>query len=191
MPQFIEWIIAFLGGLVLLPLFGILSLFVILDSKGPVFFRPLRVGKGGKRFRMMKFRTMTANAASQGPPITVQTDRRITQVGRFLRKTKLDELPQLFNILRGEMGFVGPRPEDPSIAAKYPPRLMGIFRFRPGITSPASMAYRAEEEMIPPDRWEEMYFGEILPKKVEADAAYMEQRTAWSDLMLILKTVFS
>jgi lipopolysaccharide/colanic/teichoic acid biosynthesis glycosyltransferase len=190
MPRIIEWIIAFLGGLVLLPLFGILSLVIILDSRGPVFFRPQRVGKSGKRFRMVKFRTMTADAASQGPPITVRTDRRITRVGAFLRKTKLDELPQLFNILFGDMGFVGPRPEDPSIAEKYPQPLMGIFRFRPGITSPASMAFRAEEEMIPRDRWESVYFGEILPKKVEADVAYMEKKTVWSDFQVIIWTVF-
>jgi lipopolysaccharide/colanic/teichoic acid biosynthesis glycosyltransferase len=190
LPRFIEWILAFLGGLVLLPLFGILSLVVILDSKGPVFFRPQRVGKDGRRFRMMKYRTMTADAASQGPPITVKTDRRITRVGRFLRKTKLDELPQLFNILSGDMGFVGPRPEDPSIAEKYPSRLMGIFRFRPGITSPASMAFRAEEEMIPAERWEKVYFGEILPMKVEADVRYMEKKTFFSDMGIILKTVF-
>lgn len=173
-----------------MPLFGILSLCILLDSKGPVFFRPLRVGKGGRLFRMVKFRTMIANAAAQGPPITVKTDRRITRVGAFLRKTKLDELPQLFNILAGDMGFVGPRPEDSGIAGRYPLPLRDIFRFRPGITSPASMAFRSEEEMIPAERWDEVYFSEILPKKVSLDIQYMEKRTGWSDFQIILQTLF-
>jgi lipopolysaccharide/colanic/teichoic acid biosynthesis glycosyltransferase len=176
--------------MVLLPLFGILSAVILLDSKGTVFYRPLRVGKGGKLFRMMKFRTMVAGAAGQGPPITVSADPRITRMGRFLRKTKLDELPQLFNVLAGDMGFVGPRPEDPAIAEKYPQPLREIFRFRPGITSPASIAFRSEEEMIPADSWDEVYFCDILPKKVEADVEYMEKKTVWSDLVVIFRTVF-
>jgi lipopolysaccharide/colanic/teichoic acid biosynthesis glycosyltransferase len=190
MPRWMEWLVAFAGSILLLPLFGIIALAVRLEDAGPVWHRPLRTGEGGRRFRMLKFRTMVRNAASLGPPITTRNDGRITAVGAFLRRHKLDELPQLFNVLSGDMGFVGPRPEDPAIADRYPERLRGIFRYRPGITSPASIAFRSEESLIPPDRWESVYLTELLPKKTAMDAGYMQTRTLVSDIVVILKTLF-
>ena len=190
MPRFLEIFLSLVGLVLFSPVFIVIALFVRLDSKGPIFFHPLRIGLNGELFRMVKFRTMASGTAGQGPPITVKTDPRITRVGAFLRKEKLDELPQLFNVLKGNMGFVGPRPEDPVIAEKYPDNFRSIFRFRPGITSPASLEFQSEEEMIPADRWEPVYFGDILPKKVKMDVRYMENATFWSDMRVIFQTVF-
>ena len=190
MPAFIEFIIALIGFIVLLPFYGIIALCIVLETKGSALYRANRIGIGESRFQMLKFRTMVNDADKSGPPITTRSDSRITRVGKWLRKTKLDELPQLINILRGEMKFVGPRPEDPGIVEKYSEEEKHIFQFKPGITSPASLRYRDEETQIPSDKWEKIYLNDILPKKIEMDLRYMKSAGFWADLKIIFKTVF-
>ncbi|RMH70471.1 MAG: sugar transferase [Gemmatimonadetes bacterium] len=189
-PRWLEFVLAFVGLIALSPLFLLIIVAIKLDSRGSAFYLANRVGQGKAHFKMYKFRTMTPQADQTGPPITVNGDNRITRVGRFLRRTKLDELPQLINILKGEMRFVGPRPEDPTVAENYSESQQNIFRFKPGITSPASIAYRSEEAMIPPEAWDQVYFNQILPKKIETDLQYMQRATVFSDIMLIFKTLF-
>lgn len=183
---------ASLFGLILLsPLFLVVTLFVKFTSPGPVFHRGERVGLNGKLFNLYKFRTMITNAATIGPGITAQNDLRITGVGRFLRSTKIDELPQLINVLKGEMSLVGPRPEDPRYVDQYTPEQREILRVRPGITSAASLTYRNEEGMLKGQDWETVYRTQILPAKLEIDLAYLSKRTLSSDLLLIARTIFS
>ncbi|MBN2103826.1 sugar transferase [bacterium] len=190
MPVWLEWIIAISGLIVLLPVYGIIALCVVIETKGPVLYRAIRIGYGESRFEMLKFRTMDHHADKNGPPITTRNDPRITRVGRWLRKNKLDELPQLINIIRGEMKFVGPRPEDPGIIEKYSEKEKRIFQFKPGITSPASLRYRDEENQISQESWEQVYLKEILPKKIEMDLKYMKNATVWSDFKIMFQTVF-
>lgn len=183
-----------LVGLVLLaPLFFALSLWISIDSAGPVFYRQERVGLGGRTFRIHKFRTMRSDPASVGPQITVGADARITRAGKFLRRTKLDELAQLIDVLRGDMSLVGPRPEVPRYVALYPPELRSkILSVRPGITDPASLAFRHESELLASAADpEHAYVQEILPQKLKAAADYVDQRTFWSDIRLIGATVRS
>ena len=190
MPRFLEIIISLAGLILLSPILILIAVLIPLESKGPIFFRARRVGREEKTFLMWKFRTMVADAETKGPAITTKWDARITALGTILRKTKLDELPQLINVLAGDMGFVGPRPEDPGIVRRYTQTQKKIFRYRPGITSPASIIFRAEEEMISPGKWEEVYLNGILPKKLETDLRYMERATMWSDIKIIFKTIF-
>jgi lipopolysaccharide/colanic/teichoic acid biosynthesis glycosyltransferase len=145
----------------------------------------------GKTFNLLKFRSMVVNADRIGPGLTVKGDNRITPVGRILRKIKLDELPQLINVLKGEMEFVGARPEDPRYLTRYSPREREILNYRPGITSPASIAYRREEELLEGQGSEEQYFSEILPRKLALDLEYMQNRTLLSDLRVVIETLHS
>jgi lipopolysaccharide/colanic/teichoic acid biosynthesis glycosyltransferase len=155
------------------------------DSAGPIFYRAQRVGKDGVLFYLYKFRSMTAGADKQGPGITAAGDSRVTRVGRFLRRTKLDELPQLINVLKGEMSLVGPRPEDPRYVALYTPEQRPVLAARPGITSAASLQYRHEEQLLSGADWETVYRQEVMPAKINIDLAYWQKRTVWSDLRLI------
>ena len=182
---------ALIGLIVLSPLFLITSLIIKLSSAGPVFHRGERVGLNGRLFNLYKFRTMTANAATIGPGITAQDDPRVTWVGRFLRRTKIDELPQLINVLKGDMSLVGPRPEDPRYVARYTPKQREVLKFRPGITSAASLAYRREEQILDRLDWEKVYQNEVLPAKLAIDLDYFSKRTLVSDLLLIVRTILS
>lgn len=177
------------GLAVLSPLFVLIGLWIKLDSPGPVFYRAQRAGKDGKLFRLYKFRSMVADADKRGPGITATGDARITRVGRFLRRTKIDELPQLINVLKGEMSLVGPRPEDPRYVALYTPEQRRVLSVRPGITSAASLAYRHEEQLLSGEDWETLYRTKVLPDKLAIDLAYLEQRTLVSDLKLIFRTI--
>ena len=159
------------------------------SSKGPVFFRAKRVGKNNKPFWIYKFRTMINNASKLGPPITINNDERITQIGQFLRRTKLDELPQLLNVLKGDMSFVGPRPEDPGILQKYSQQQKEILNFKPGITSPASIFFRKEEALISSAQWQDKYT-QILSIKISTDLAYLRKANFGSDLRVIFQTIF-
>jgi len=187
----LNFVSALVGLIVLFPLFLITSLIIRLTSAGPVFHRGERMGLNGKLFHLYKFRTMIADAATLGPGITAQNDPRITRVGRLLRSTKIDELPQLLNILKGDMSFVGPRPEDPRYVAQYTPKQREVLKFRPGITSAASLTYRHEEQMLSIPNWEELYQTKILPAKLAMDLAYFHHRNLWSDIVLIFRTIFS
>lgn len=178
-----------LGLILLSPLLLLLAAWVKVDSRGPVFYRARRVGKDGHLFALYKFRSMVVDADKQGPGITVSADRRVTRAGRFLRRTKLDELPQLINVFKGEMSLVGPRPEDPRYVALYTPEQRRVLAVRPGITSAASLAFRHEEQLLEGGNWEEIYREQVMPAKLAIDLAYLERRTMLSDLRLILRTV--
>ncbi|MBZ8140249.1 sugar transferase [Rubrivivax gelatinosus] len=175
--------------LLLAPLLLLVALAVRLDSPGPVFFRQERVGRGGVPFRIHKFRTMRAGAP--GLQITVGEDPRITRVGRWLRRTRIDELPQFIDVLQGTMSLVGPRPEVPRYVAFYPPGLRErVLSVRPGITDPVSLAYADESELLAraadPER---EYVEVLLPRKLQAAAAYAERATLWTDLGVLLRSV--
>ena len=169
------------------PFLLLAAVLVRLDSPGPALFVQERVGRNFRRFRLFKFRTMAANAG--GPGITYGADRRITRVGKVLRKTKVDELPQLLNVLRGDMSFVGPRPELPQYTEMFAGDYAEVLAVRPGITSPASLKYRSEAEILgrvtePTD----YYVRVILPDKLKLDKQYLTRLSFWYDLSLILAT---
>jgi lipopolysaccharide/colanic/teichoic acid biosynthesis glycosyltransferase len=179
------------GLVVLSPLFLIIAVSIKRDSPGPVFYRARRVGKDGHEFRLYKFRSMVADADRQGPGITASGDSRVTRVGLMLRRTKLDELPQLINVLRGDMSLVGPRPEDPRYVALYTDEQRQVLAVRPGITSAASLTYRDESTLLAGEDWERHYIQEIMPHKLAIDLDYQARRTLASDLNLIVSTVLA
>jgi lipopolysaccharide/colanic/teichoic acid biosynthesis glycosyltransferase len=162
-----------------------------LSDNGPIFYRANRIGKGGVTFAVYKFRTMIVDADKIGPAVTASGDSRVTPLGAFLRRTKLDELPQLLNVLNGEMSLVGPRPEDPRYVALYTPAQRQILDFVPGITSAASLTYRHEEQMLTGDDWETVYHQKVMPEKIAIDLAYMASANVITDLKLIFQTVFA
>jgi len=163
---------------------------VRLESRGPVFFRQWRVGQNGRPFQIFKLRTMIQGADKQGLKITAKGDPRITRVGRFLRKTKMDELPQLFNVLRGEMSLVGPRPEVPEYTVKYNLAERKILDVKPGITGPASLAHINEEQLLAgrADK-EHFYVTTIMRRKLEIDLTYCRNISLFEDLKNILLTL--
>ena len=179
-----------LGLTFLWPVLLVLAVLVRLTSPGPALFRSARIGLGGRPFTLLKFRSMTTDAPRRGPAITSATDDRITRVGRVLRGTKLDELPQLINVLVGDMSLVGPRPEDPSYVALYSRRQLEILGVRPGITSPASIEYRDESSRLTGEDWEKRYVEEVMPAKIATDMEYLQGRTLWSDLRVVITTIF-
>ncbi len=178
--------------LVLWPVFALIALAIVADDPGPVFYRQVRVGRGAKPFRIFKFRTMVVDADKKGLSITVGRDSRITRVGAFLRKTKLDELAQLLNVLRGEMSFVGPRPEVPRYVDLYTPYQRQVLLVRPGITDYASIAYRNENELLAgakdPER---MYIETVMPAKIELNMKYLREISPLADIRLILQTILA
>jgi len=181
-----------LVGLVLFfPLFGLIAIVIKLDSPGPVFFRGQRVGRAGHLFRVYKFRSMVAGADQKGAGITAAGDLRVTRVGRLLRKTKFDELPQLINVVRGEMSLVGPRPEDPRYVALYTPEQRRVLSVRPGVTSPASLRFRHEEELLQGENWEQVYLEEVMPAKLRIELDYLKSRSLWRDIGVIVQTVLA
>jgi lipopolysaccharide/colanic/teichoic acid biosynthesis glycosyltransferase len=184
-------LVAGLGVLVLAPVFIGIALWVKLDSPGPVLFRQERVGQGGRLFRIRKFRTMRADAPALGPQITVGADARITRAGRFLRAAKLDELPQLLDVLQGTMSLVGPRPEVPRYVAHYPPEVRAIvLSVRPGITDLASIEYRNESaQLAAASDPEHEYLNVVLPAKLALAQRYVSERSLWGDVRIILRTL--
>lgn len=179
-----------LGIVLLSPVFAGIAVLIKLDSPGPVFFRQVRVGRGGVSFRIWKFRSMRTDAESAGPGITVGGDPRVTRIGRFLRAKKLDELPQLFNVLRGEMSLVGPRPEIPFYVDLYDAAQRPVLDVRPGITDPASLRYRDEEVTLAAADDPQAYYRDVIMReKIDINLAYRREATVFSDLALVLKTV--
>jgi lipopolysaccharide/colanic/teichoic acid biosynthesis glycosyltransferase len=178
------------GLLVLWPAFLVIAMLIKLDDGGAVFFRQVRVGRDGRLFRVWKFRTMIANAEQRGGPLTVGEDPRTTRIGRWLRRSKLDELPQLFNVLAGEMSLVGPRPEVPRYVALYSPDQRRVLDLVPGITDPASIVYRHESDLLAraPDP-ERHYIAVIMPEKIRINLAYAARATWWTDLVVVLDTL--
>jgi len=180
---------SFLGLIICFPVFIIVPILIKLDSKGPVFFRQARVGKNFIQFKIYKFRTMRHDPEERGPVITVGGDHRVTRIGRFLRQYKVDELPQLFNVLKGEMSFVGPRPEVKKYVQLFEKDYKKLLRIRPGITDPASIKYSDEESILSlSENWEEEYKKRILPEKIQLSVGYVENHNLVTDVKLILKT---
>jgi lipopolysaccharide/colanic/teichoic acid biosynthesis glycosyltransferase len=169
-----------------------LAVAVKLDTPGPVLHRGRRVGRDGREFDILKFRTMVVGAASMGPGVTGGRDPRITRVGRVLRRTKLDELPQLWNVIRGDMGLVGSRPEDPRYVALYTPEQRRILTRRPGLTGAASVEYRDEETVLAgADDVEAAYLEVVMPAKLEIDLRYLDERSLLGDLRLLVRTAWA
>lgn len=175
---------------VLWPLLLLIALAIWIDDPGPVFYRQVRVGRNGKTFRIFKFRSMVMDADKKGLAITVGRDSRITRVGAVLRKTKLDELAQLLNVLLGQMSFVGPRPEVPKYVELYTPYQRQVLLVRPGITDYASIAYRNENDLLAgAPNPEAMYIEQIMPDKIELNMKYLREISPLADIRLILKTI--
>lgn len=179
------------GLLLLSPLLLVVAVWVKLDSRGPVMFRQERVGRFGRTFRIHKFRTMRVDAPALGPQITIGDDARITRSGRWLRASKVDELPQLWDVLRGAMSLVGPRPEVPRYVALYPAELRAlVLSVRPGITDPASLSFRNESELLAraadPER---EYVEVVMPMKLGLAADYVRNASLMGDIRLILATL--
>ena len=185
--------ISLFGLIILSPLFLILAILIKTESPGPVFFRQVRVGKDEIKFQIFKFRTMKINSENNGPKITVKDDKRITPLGNYLRKYKLDELPQLINVLFGDMSLVGPRPEVPKFVALYPdPIKKKVFSVRPGITDPASIIFRNENELLAQIPDPEKYYTEnIMPEKLRYYVEYIENRNFLLDFNIIVSTLKS
>jgi lipopolysaccharide/colanic/teichoic acid biosynthesis glycosyltransferase len=184
-----DFVAALLGLVLLSPLLLLVALLIKLDSSGPALFRQERMGKGFRPFYIYKFRTMVHDAPYRGGPITFGADPRITQLGRMLRKTKIDELPQLINVLLGEMSFVGPRPEVRLYVELFREDYEEILQVIPGITDLASVQYRDEAEVLGrfPDP-EAAYVRHVLPEKIKLAKEYIRRSSLFFDIMLILKT---
>jgi lipopolysaccharide/colanic/teichoic acid biosynthesis glycosyltransferase len=179
-----------LGLLLLSPVFLVVGLFIKAEDGGPVFFLQLRVGFKGRAFWILKFRTMRLDAEQAGLSITVGQDPRITRVGRWLRKAKIDELPQLVNVVLGQMGLVGPRPEVPRFVALYTEEQAKVLLLRPGITDAASIMYRCENEVLRRSADPEAFYIEnIMPNKLRVNLAYAAQATLWTHFKVILATL--
>ena len=175
------------------PFYLLIALLIKLDSFGPVHYKALRVGKNGRLFKLFKFRTMKVNSSSSGPAITQKTDPRITRVGKILREIKVDEIPQLWNVIRGDMSLVGPRPEDPRYVEKYDEEQRKVLLVKPGLSSPASIEYRHEEKLLSTqvDNLEEYYVHQVMPKKLKIDLDYVENQSLIRDVAICFKTAYT
>ena len=191
MRRIVDIAVALLVLPLLAPLFFVIAAAIVLESAGPVFYGGWRVGKDGLHFRMWKFRTMVTGADQLGGAITTQNDARVTKVGAFLRKTKLDELPQFFNLLTGDLTLIGPRPEAPGLAERYRAEQKQIFCVKPGITGPVQLEYTFVEAETIPDQGdaEGFYLDRVLETKIRKDLEYQRTRTPLSDLRVVLQTV--
>ncbi len=187
----VDVVCAGVGAVALLPLFALIALSIRLDDGGPVFFRQQRVGRRGRTFRIWKFRTMSTDAARRGPQVTVRGDPRVTRVGRWLRRYKLDELPQLWNVVAGEMTLVGPRPEVERYVEHYTPEQRRVLECTPGITDPASLEFRDEASLLAAgDDPERTYLERVMPEKIRLQLAYMDRATVASDVTVVLRTLY-
>lgn len=175
------------------PFYLLISVLVKLDSSGPVHYRALRVGKNGRLFKLLKFRTMKVNSSNLGPAITQNADPRITRVGKILREIKLDEIPQLWNVIRGDMSLVGPRPEDPRYVEKYNEEQRKVLLVKPGLSSPASIQYRHEEKLLSmkSDDLEDYYVHQVMPEKLRIDLDYVENQSLIRDVAICFKTAYT
>ncbi len=177
------------AGLLMLAPLGLCAAAAIAREDGrPMIYRATRVGRYGRPFTMYKLRTMRRDAASRGPAITTAADPRVTRVGRLLRRTRIDELPQLWNVLRGEMSLVGPRPEDPAYVALYTPAQRVVLTVRPGITGLAQLAFADETRRLRPGHAHEDYVNVVLPAKLVIDLEYVATLSPWRDLRILART---
>ncbi len=185
-----DLVVSFVILAVLSPLLLLLALAIKLDSKGPVFYRQVRVGRYNQDFKIFKFRTMVQNADRVGPPLTVGDDPRVTRVGHLIRKLRLDEFSQLLNVLGGSMSLVGPRPEVRKYVDVYTPEYMATLLIRPGITATSSIAFKDEDRLLNSGgNPEEIYVEQILPPKMVLNLAYLKKISVWNDIKIMFQTV--
>lgn len=183
-------LVAILTFIILSPLFGVLSIAIKIDSKGPIMFRQVRVTQYGKQFKIFKFRTMVNNADKIGTQVTTKNDARVTRIGRLLRKLRLDEIPQLFNIILGDMSFVGTRPEVVKYVERYTDDMMATLLLPAGVTSEASIQYKDEELLLSnSDNADETYVNEVLPEKMKYNLRSIESFSFWKEIKIMFRTV--
>lgn len=187
-------VLDFIGSSVLLllltPVGVVVAVAVKVDSSGPILYRAQRVGRDGRLFTMYKFRTMATDSTHDGLRLTKSQDERVTRVGRHLRRLRIDEIPQLWNIVRGDMSFVGPRPEDPRYVAYFAAEFDDLLRARPGLTSPASVVFADESERLAAaSDPEQTYIRDILPQKLEIEMEYARTRSIWTDILVCAETL--
>lgn len=189
LKRLIDLILSLIALILLLPLFILVAIFIKIDSTGPVFYNQIRVGKNIHDFKLWKFRSMRKSNTNQSL-ITIGNDERITKVGKLLRRYKLDELPQLFNIILGDMSIVGPRPEVRKFVEKYSPDQLRVLLVRPGLTDYASLEYFNESEILEKfDDPEKAYIEIIMPAKIELNLKYIDDKNPGKDFEIILKTI--
>ena len=184
-----DLLFALLGLLLLWPVMLLVGLIIKFTDPGPIIYPATRVGKGGINFKMVKFRTMVQNADKVGPLVTAGNDPRITPIGRFLRKSKLDELPSLWNVLKGDMSFVGPRPENPKDASLYNDEQKQVLSVQPGITSLATIKYRHEEEILANATDLDQAYFQIMQDKLSIELDYIRNRSLNQDIKIIFQTL--
>ncbi|EES50174.1 sugar transferase [Clostridium botulinum] len=185
-----DFVCSTLGIIILSPIFILLSIMIKKGSDGPVFFKQIRVGEDGKDFEILKFRTMVVDAEKLGKQITVGNDNRITKIGSFLRKYKLDELPQLINVFKGDMSLVGPRPEVPRYVNMYNEEQRKVLEVKPGITDLASIRYKDENALLgKAENPEEFYINTIMPDKLALNLEYINKSNVFFDIYIIVKTI--
>ena len=190
LKQLFDIFFSLIGSIILSPVFIIISLLIVIDSKGGIFYTQERTGKNENPFNLYKFRTMKTGSDKKGLLTIGSKDNRVTKVGYFLRKSKIDELPQLFNVLIGNMSLVGPRPEVKQYTAMYTTEQKKVFSVRPGITDYASIAYRNENELLTKsDNPEKTYVETIMPDKLKLNLKYISEQSLWTDIKIIIKTI--
>ncbi len=190
LKRVLDIVVALTMLILLSPVFLVLAVAIKIDSKGPVFFRQLRVTQYGKEFRIYKFRTMVANAEKMGTQVTVENDNRITKVGNFIRDYRLDEIPQLLNVLNGTMSFVGTRPEVSKYVKEYTPEMYATLLLPAGITSLASIKYKDEAKLLSgaPDP-DKIYIEKVLPEKMKYNLQAIKKFSFWGDVKLMFMTL--
>lgn len=191
MKRFIDIIVSFIGLWFLALITPFVAFAIVADSKGPVFYRGVRVGKDGKPFKIFKFRTMINGADQCGPKLTYRNDPRITKTGVVLRRLKIDELPQFINVFLGNMSLVGPRPEDPQYVSHYTEGQRAILSVKPGMTGPAQIHYVDIESHMDPNKFDEQYIDEIIPEKFRLNMLYIQNRSMALDLKILCRTSLS
>ena len=185
----LDILIALIGLIGTFPIWLPIALLIKWEDGGEIFFKQIRIGKDGKKFKICKFRTMVMDAEKEGKQITLKKDRRVTKIGKFLRKSKLDELPQLINVLKGEMSIVGPRPEVPKYVQLFEKEFKDILKIKPGITDIASITFIDESELLTGPNPEQVYLNQILPKKIQLAKEYLDQISLLTDLKIIFQTI--
>lgn len=189
--RFFDFLFSLVGIIILSPLFVLVSILIKLDSKGAVLYKQTRVGKGNIDFKLYKFRTMKTNSDKKGLLTVGGKDARVTRIGFLLRKFKMDELPQLFNVLFGNMSLVGPRPEVRKYVNLYSPNEMIILNVLPGITDLASITYRNENDLLAAaENPEQFYISEIMPAKINLNLKFIENRSLKQYFLIIIKTIY-
>lgn len=182
--------LAIFGLVFVWPILIFIALLILFFDGRPVMFNQERIGRKGRAFYIYKFRTMTPAKDADRPGLTIGDDPRITRIGSYLRRYKLDELPQIFNVLRGEMSFVGPRPEVPQYVRMYRGKQLDVLELIPGITDPASLKYKCESELLDlAEDPETFYLHRIMPDKIQLNLDYAARATCWSDFTLMMKTI--